>query len=241
MKKISIILLTFAMLLAFCACNNETDVRGEIKNDTSADSVSDTVSVVDTDVQTNENDATDTEAGLDFGKTEGNVYENAFIGIGCKLDEGWSFYDDEQINVLNNLAADMMPEDAQEMLKEATVVYDMFATAADAMNNINVNLEKVNAVQLIGLDLAKNFELVVPTLKATYENAGYTNFNYEITEIEIEGQTFVAMKASAEISGVNMYQLLFQKKCNGYLANVTITSYFDDATETILDTFYLVK
>lgn len=241
MKRISIIFLTLAMIVILCACNNQIDVGGEIINDTSADSVSDTVSVVDTDAQTNENNATDTEAGLDFGKTEGNVYENAFIGIGCKLGEGWSFYSDEEINALNNLAVGMMPEEAQELLKEANLFYDMFATAADAMNNINVNLEKVNAVQLIGLDLAKNFELLVPTLKATYENAGYTNFNYEITEIEIEGKALVAMKASAEISGVNMYQLVFQKKCNGYLANVTITSYFDDVTETILDTFYLVK
>lgn len=234
MKKISIIILTLAALVAFCACG-ETDIRGEIKNN----------DVPETSVQTSADTASaETEAEtvqLEVGETEGSVYQNSLIGIGYNLEEGWSFYSDEQINELNNITSDMLPEEAKKALEDATVVYDMYAKEDDGLNSIIINFEKINLLQTIAIDLLENFEQLVPTLRSTYENMGYTNFTYDICYTAIEDENFASVKLSAEINGISVYQTMLQKKCGGYLATISATAYYEDTTGDILDNFFLLK
>ena len=231
------IILPFFLILTLMAvgCGKE-DVRGDISN-TADTEVSDVF-----EEKTEESAATEevevVEEELALGSNDGNVYESKFIGIGYQLDEDWSFYTDEQIMELNNATADLAGEEYQEMLKDAEVVYDMFAVDENGLDNINVNLEKVNPIQLLALDIVRNYETVITMMQSAYENMGYSNFEYEICTINVDGKEVDAVRVSAEINDVQMYQVLFMKKCSGYAANIAVTTYFEDATAHVLDNIY---
>lgn len=223
MKKVIGLLLVFMMIFAVCGCGaSETDIRGEYTG-SSADEMP------ETDILSKE---------FSLGETSGKTYRNEFIGIGCDLSEDWSFYTDEQIKELNNISIDMMGEDAKEIIENATIVYDMYATDSGGFNNINVNLEKVNPAQLLALDLAESLEEQFPVIEESLSNMGYENLNHEISTIEIDGKAMVAMYLSGQINGVDSYQVCFQKKCNGYLANITLSTFFEDNLSQLASSFY---
>lgn len=227
MKKAIGFLLLFALIFTVCGCqNNDVDVKGKYENDTTN---------VSSDISSDTNSSTEE---FSLGKITGNVYKNDFIGISYKLDENWTFYNDEQIKELNNIAIDMAGDEFEELVKNATIVYDMYATDSDQLNNININLEKVSNTKLLSLNIAGNFKTLIPMLEDSFKNMGYENINCEITSVDVDGKTLDALHTTAEINGVNMYQTIFQKKCNGYLASMTITTYFYDAISDLIDNFY---
>ncbi len=221
MKKIIGVLVTVMLMFTVCGCQpDEADVKGTYENST-------------------ENVSPDVETEKEFstGKVNGNVYKNEFIGISYTLDEGWSFYDEERIRETNEMVMDMAGEEYEKIIREADIVYDMCATDSDQLNNININLEKIDNIQLLSLDIAKNFEAIMPTLEETLTNMGCENISHRIDKIEVDGKKVDALFVTADINGVNMYQTLFQKKCNGYLANITVATFFEDTTLDLIDNF----
>lgn len=226
MKKILALVLAVAIVFVFTACAENKDIRGD-----------QTVngSIVE------DNNSASSEAEFSLGSTDGLTYENKFIGLGCELDSGWAFYTDEQIKQLNNVVTDMAGEEYAEAMKNASIVYDMYAVSNNQMDNINVNLEKINAVQLAVLDIAQNFKNVFPTLKQSLENMGYTNISYEVGTLKIGDRDFTSLNTTAQINDINMYQTIIAVKCNGYLANITVTTFNDNNVSDILAKFYTVK
>ncbi len=197
-----------------------------------------------------ETDAPETDAPVDdtpveietmFGTISDLTYENDFIGIGFTLPESWVFYNDEQIRALNNVTADMIGDEYKAILENAAVFYDMFASDAQGLNSININFEKVNPFQLALLDIGENFALIAPTLGTMFENMGYTDFTYEVSELTIDGETFDCLHTSAKISGITLYQTALAIKCDGYLANITVATYISDTRAELLDGFYILK
>ena len=84
MKKLLATMLCAVMMISLVACSgspSEEEVRGEqTSNEESQD----------------ESEVESTEE-FSLGETENLVYENKFIGIGCKLESDWYFYNDEEI------------------------------------------------------------------------------------------------------------------------------------------------
>ena len=226
MKKLVAFLLLFALVFAFCGCqSDENDIRGTY------DDTSSTVS----DEKGNDTNSDDGE--FSTGNRAGNIYKSDFIGISYKLDNGWSFYNDQKINELNNIATDLTGDALKEAIKNATVVYDMCAVDENQLNSVNVNLEKVNVAQLLALNIANNFKAVAPTLVDSFKNMGYTNIEYKVTTVKVDGKDMDALYTTAEINGVKMYQTMFAKKCNGYLANFCITTFGENKNADLIDNF----
>ncbi len=251
MKKAIAFLLLFALTLSFCGCEKE-NVRGRYENskpvdsdvskDTAATDKGEFSDAADLSVEnTVPDDTSSTSKDFSMGNIAGNVYVNDFIGIRFKLDSGWTFYDDDKIKELNQLAMDLAGDEVEEILKNASVVYDMYATDGDQLNNVIVNLEKASALQLVTLDIAENYKALIPLLKESFKNMGYENINCEIIKVTVDGKTLDALHTSAEINGVKMYQTLTQTKCTGYLACMSVTTYFEDTTSDLLNNFEWIE
>ncbi len=178
--------------------------------------------------------------GFRFGSTAGGTYTNDYIGIGCKLDSSWTFKSDEEILKLNNLTKDLLDEDIAELLESAQVIYDMMAVHSNGMDNVLINLEKTSVLQAALTDLKAMLEQTVPTVESALTGMGYTNFAWEVGEATIDGKRFAALKNSSEINGVTMYQLTLVFRCNQHLASLCISTYGEDKTNQILNTFYLL-
>lgn len=227
MKKLLAALLSLFMLFSFVSCglvDNPEDIRGEQTNNS-----------------TSASEVTKEEPEFSMGNTESLTYESKFIGIGCTFDEGWTFYDDAKIKELNNATADLAGEEFKELMKEATLVYDMFAISSNQIDNVNINLEKINKLTLATMDIKKTMETSYELLEDSLSNMGYTNFTHKIETAEIDGKVFDALAVSSEISGFKIYQKIINIKCNGYLASIAISSGDENTINSIIEDFYILK
>lgn len=209
MKKFLCIFLAFILLLAMAGCS-EPDVRGEV---------------------------TVEEEEFSFGSTSGNKYKNKFLGLSCKLPSEWEFYTDEQILEANSLAMDALGEEAAEAIKNATIIYDMFATNAETGSNMNLNLEKITAAQKKNLNLKQTIEAQFATIEAAYENMGYSNVQAVYTKVEVDGEKLDGAEITASLYGADFYCTLFCFVKGNYIANVTVCAFDDAEMQTILDYF----
>lgn len=224
MKKVLCLFLAVITLVSLCGCfgdNKTDDVRGNITSGN--------------DSQTNSQNTSEPEFSL--GKTTNNRYNNDFLGISCTLPSEWVFYTDEQILELNNIVGDVVDEEVADRLKNANIIYDMFAAYETEGSNINIILEKVNAVQMITLDIRQTLEAQIDTIKSTYQNMGYTDIDVKYLKVKVYGKEFDGLKITAKIQGVDFYGSVFTFKKSNYLANITISSLQTDKTDTILSYF----
>ncbi|MBQ3231160.1 MAG: hypothetical protein IJB49_09125 [Clostridia bacterium] len=229
MKKILSLVLVTLFILSFTACGGDEDVRGTIS----------TVSGASETAESSKADENNNEFAM--GTTNGSVYENSYIGIGCRLDSDWTFYTDEQIKELNQITADKGGEEFAEIMENADIVYDMFVQKTNG-DNMNVNLEKVNAITLAALDMSTFYnEEMKKTLKQSLESVGCTNVEMEDTEVVIDGKKFVAVKITSEMSGVKMYQTNFAIKCSKHIASICITTMNGDSASSIIEKFYIAE
>lgn len=242
MKRILAITLALMLVLSLCACGGDEPIRGEqIDNNNAEPTVDDVTEDVTQETEPEETEPEETEAeGLKLGVSSGLTYESEFVGIGCTLPEDWSFYTDEQMRQLNNIAIDAAGEELQSLMENASVIYDMFASDATGANNINVNLEKLNPVQLIALDLEQNLENTIPLLKTSFENMGSTAVDCQIGTITIGGEEFVCMNNVIDFPGTVVYQCLIPVKCSGYLANISVSANSEEILSEVLSYLYLV-
>ena len=177
------------------------------------------------------------EAEFGLGTASGTAYYNNFLGIRCELPSGWVFYTDEQIREMNNITADLMGDEVKEILEKATIVYDMACVNGSTGDTINVNMEKLTALQLVGLDLKAVLEAQISLLQQTYENAGCTNIQIFYQKVKVDGKDFDALKFSVQVYGVNMYGVCFSFLRGNYIANVSLVSAQTDKVEEMLGYF----
>lgn len=232
MKKLVCLLLVALLTFALCSCGTEEGIRGTVTNNSSTDqSAQGTDSSADT---------TDTEAEFQIGSTAGNTYKNDFLGLTCTLPSEWVFATDEEIKEMNNLVGDYLDEDMAEMLEQANIVYDMSATYADIGGNININMEKVSALQIAQVNIKETMEAQFANVKSTFENMGYTNVSVSYKQVVVDGKTMDGMVTTAEIQGTPYYATSFMFKKGTYLVNVSTGSLFNDNTETYLGYFKFI-
>ena len=215
MKKMFSLMLAISLLVSLCGCVSDTDVRGDITNTVPKE----------------------TENSFVLGKTENNCYQNDYLGITCTLPSEWEFYTDEQILQINNFAVDFFDEDFAEVLKNATIIYDMYAMNTNDSGNVNVNLEKFSVWQIATLDLKTSIEKQLPSLETSFSNLGYTNIQTSYQKVTVDGKEYDAAKVTAEINGIKYYGVTFCFKKGIYVANISVSSMYTDKIDTLLSCF----
>ena len=170
-----------------------------------------------------------------------NTYENEFLGLGLKLNENWVFYTDEEIAALYGLTEEMLGDDFEEYLKNATVIYDMHVANKLDATNINLNFEKLSTfsnAQTANMEIFVSS--IMPTVANSLESIGCTDVNYELCDIAIGDKTFNGARITAAMEGFQLYQTLVCIKCDGYIASICVTSYIEDAGDSAIKSFYIL-
>ena len=126
-------------------------------------------------------------------------------------------------------------------MQEADLIYDMFAISDNQLDNINVNLEKMNKSALDSLVIEDVLKESILTIQDVFSNMGYTDLQAELDMVNIEGKNINCLYMSGKINDLKMYQKIFQIKCIGYLATITITTYEENTVDSIVEKFYFVK
>ena len=245
LKKWGALLLAGALLLTMSACSGSDgkSIRGSV---TSVETTAPETTAPETTVpETTAPETTvpettapeTTEPAFAVGSSAGNRYENTFLGIGCALDENWTFLSDEQIRENNAAAADMMADEYQEQVQDADVVYDMMANHQNEVDTLSLNMEKLSgAAKLVTEE--QYVQLSLEGLEASLSSMGIENIQTSVEQISFAGGTHACIRLEGEYSGVKVYESLVCFKRGGYMALACACTWMEDGTQAILDSFY---
>lgn len=232
MKKAITIWLMLVLTVALCACGvGQSDVNwSELVQQNGAAS-----SVVDS---ADRSEVESKEFAL--GIVDETGYKNEFLGLGYRLNDGWTLCSEEEIRLRNNVTAELVGEEYEELMKEAEVVLDMVAVDQDELNNINVSIAKADLtpLEMLALDLKELYKQNLKELRTLYEEMGFQILDEEIIRISVDGKQLDAYRVTTENNGAKMFQVGFQRKCDGYFAAITVTTFFEDTTAQVLDNLY---
>lgn len=234
-KQFFALLLVFALLLAACGGSGS-----------SKEKVSGTIQPVETETVAVEQLE---EKPITLGSMEGGNYINSYAGFGCRLDSNWTFSSAEELQELpEEVWASMEGSKLAESVDVATQFMDMKADNADALLTINVVYSKLpleERLALVGMEEAEYMEYLLgiqDILIESYAQSGMEVQNMEAVSVNFLGQERTALKTSSTIQEVPYYTLqLIYYDVGQFSVTLTLASYFEDNTESMLDLFYAVE
>ncbi len=171
----------------------------------------------------------DEETVFEPGTIEDGVYTNESIGLGFRLPSGWHFRNAQELAEMN------------QQYKDTAITFDMFAANDAILGNVSLNVEKMGKETLDAINLGTKLAEDALGVGAQLEEAGYTDFEYQIGMASVSGEMLNALYSTAKIEGQPMYQVAFQTKRGDYLVTATITTFFQDTRQDLLGQFFLLK
>lgn len=239
MKKrmLTLLLLVLALLLAGCS-GGEENVAGTVSQ------IPDTTEApAETEAPAGE------ENELSLGRMEGGVYTNTYTGYGCTLDSAWTFYTAEELQELPANTAELFEDseylDSDKLLAQ---ISDMAAENANDLTTINVLYQKLSMQERLAfavLDESEEMEAILDqmdTMIASYAQAGITVETMEMKTVTFLGKERAALYTASNIEGIPYYTLqIFDYDLGEYAVTLTLASYMEDNTQSLLDLFYAVE
>lgn len=230
MKKVIALLMALSLLL--CGCGAAEPVAGEVTPQTEAPT-----------------EAQPTEKPLDLGRIEGGVYTNTYAGIGCSLDENWSFYSAEELQELPDTVHDAIEgSDMAQVLENYVQIFDLAAENVNDLLTVNVVYTKIGMQERL-LYAAQTEEQTIDTtleqadmIAESYAQAGMEVESMEKVKVMFLGEEHFAIRTVTRGQGVPIYMLqVMDYDLGAYGVTLTATSYLEDNTQSILDMFYTVE
>lgn len=182
---------------------------------------------------------------LELGSVNGGTYENAYFGIGCTLDENWTYATEEELAAAIGETADMLDsEEFREMMLESNSFFDMQATSSMG-HNVSVAVEDLGALYGTILSVDSYVELATESLEEQLNSAGMSLQSLEQETVSFAGADHTAIRLHTiysvpDFGDLDIYQLVVVIKQGNYIAAVTISSYDADITGDIAALFYAV-
>ena len=189
------------------------------------------------------------ERPLALGVVEGNTYTNTYAGLGITLSDSWYIMPVEELQELPNAVKESMEGTALgEALEGVTQFTDMFAENVDDLTNMNILFQKQSMQERVAFQMLSEEEIIDETLNQkdamieAYTAAGINVSSMEKVTVTFLGEEHFALKTVAETQGVPYYMLqVFDYHLGQYSVVITLASFMEDKTESMLELFYVVE
>ncbi len=234
MKKIAAWLLAALLLFTFAACGSAAEEPDKTESPSAAE---DDVNSEETGEEP-ETESVEKAKEFSLGTVSGQVWENEYLGLGCEFPDSWFFSSEKEIAELNGMTLEYIPEDFAEQMENADIVYDMLARSQAGMANVNVNFQKLTALQILTFDVRDTIEGTLGVVKEAYENMGYTNVSASLEEVQIDGKALDCMYLHADMGDSEIYVKAFMVLCDRHVANVTIAASSEAELQQLADSYY---
>lgn len=179
---------------------------------------------------------------LEIGNQVGGRYENSFFGIGCELDENWTYLTPDELAALIGKTSDIFDdEELAKNFESIDMFYDMAAQADDGLVSINVIVQNLGLLYGIALDEEQVIDLSFDQIDAQMESAGFTIVAKEKQNIEFAGEERVCLKLDCDVQGNAYYALQVYIKEGNYLAMITFSCFLEDITSELSNNFFAVE
>lgn len=180
---------------------------------------------------------------IERGVLKDGVYENAFLGIACELDEDWHFMTDDEIAEANGVARDMLDdENLQELLEKTPVLTEMYATYDDGVLLTGINIENIGLVYGLVMDEDSYIDMSMDTIEQSIAAVGLEDYTLEKVTVDFAGAERPAVKLSGTVGDESaMYQLQVCIKVDNYMCLVLLQSMDEDRTEELAGLYYALE
>ena len=183
---------------------------------------------------------------LSLGVVSGNTYTNTYAGLGCTLDEDWVILPAEELQELPEiLKAAMEDTELGEAMKDVKQFTDMYAESTSGLTNMNILFQKLTLKERLAYMVMTEEELVDQVLGQkdamidAYAAAGIQVKSMEKVSVTFLGEPHFALLTMAETNEVPHFILqLFDYHKGEYSVTLTLTSFMEDHTKTMLKLFY---
>ncbi len=230
MKKILALLLVLIMVFSLSACGLVNRIVENYINDAQYE-----INTLDDDVPM---ETIAQKKSFSLGTITGTTYESEFLSLGFTLSDDWTFYTDEEIKELNNVANDLAKEEYEKLMEQATLTYDMMASSNDKISSVNIVLEKSNEATVSAFDLEKNGEILALSARSSLESIGASDIKSDVTTTEFLGSEAQCIKWEMKMGDVDYYEVQVFVKAYDHLATITVASDKVSTCEEILLSFY---
>ncbi len=180
------------------------------------------------------------------GAVEDKTYTNATLGLGCTLDDDWTFASDEEIAATFGTAMELLDEAETGLdLSDVETFTDLYVYTTDGLKNINVQVQKLGALVGSAVKLTDEEELVdsmLPVLEQAL-NSAYApaaTVTCQKTDATFLDETHKAVSMVTTVGDVELYQKQVYIPLGLHIATVTCTSVNTDMTDELLALFYAV-
>lgn len=239
MKKFFAMLLVLALTLSMAACSAE-----EATEKTELDPTTESTEITTTEAPTEEEPTEEpsTEGGIGFsgalGKTEGTVYENDMLGIGCELSSDWYLYNEAELATLIGLTADRInDEDISKIIEASGTAFLFYAMNNADSSTINIVLE--NTAAYGGALTEEDYiQAAMPALNNALPAAGFENLTVTSGTTQFAGEEHACIYVEAELAGMKVYEILVPIVLDGSVASVTICTFNENTCADLIATFY---
>ena len=229
MKRTATIILTLAALISFASCS-----RADISGITSFINSSLT--------QQSSTASPDEQPNVDLplrGSSDGEVYENASLGIGIKFDDEWTLYNDVQTAGLNGLSDEKLEEDYAGVIKKSDLIYDMYAMRSDG-STMNIVFENMNIIYGSVLNEDAYIDASLSQAQTTFGQLNWALESSEKVTVTAAEQEFNALELTANIGSGYLYETRMCKKIGDHMAVITIASTDRGVIDGMIADFYKV-
>lgn len=248
------LLMVVSMALTGCGSDQPDDVGGNVSplesTSGTADDIGGDVEPLETEPEATDPEETEpTGNPISLGRMEGGTYTNTYAGFGCTLDESWSFYTAEELQDLPDNVGDLLEgSELGDAIADMQQIMDMQAECVDDLTLMNVVLQKLSLQERLMYATMSEEEIMDTTLgesdamKDAYAQAGITVQSMEKTTVTFLGEERTALYTVAETQGVAYYILqVFDYHRGEYGVSLTLGSYVEDKTESLLDLFFAIE
>ena len=135
-----------------------------------------------------------------------------------------------------------------EAMQDVQQFTDMAAENAELVTNMNVLFQKLGMQERLAYMLLNEEDVVDATLSQkdlmieAYTAMGLNVSSMEKVSVNFLGEKHFALKTVAETEGIPCYMLqVFRHDLGEYMVTMTLTSFLEDNTESVLELFYAVE
>lgn len=183
----------------------------------------------------------DTSLPADFsiGTTEGQVYENPFIGLGFTLPDGFTFTSAEELGDLNEVTPEMNEKKRNAAYGNANTLYLMQANNEEG-GGVGINLENTKSEGATVTSAKSYMATAKNELPSAMESMGFTDVTVSEAPLTFAGKEYSALQVSGHIYEEAFYQNYICYEADKFLVVVSYGAYGKDVLDTLTEAFYAV-
>ncbi len=226
--------------------DNQEETESSVESESSGGSGSSESSSTQAETSgTDANETPGTPPSAILGNRTSSSYSNSFFGIKFTApNKDWYIADSSELAKIMEMAqSTVTDEDVLNQLQSSGYVMDLYTldTSVDAnsssFDDINITIEDIGKMYGVLMSEQELADSTSGTIKKALESQGRKNVDVDVEEEVFAGSPRVCISVSSEKDGTTLYQKQIYIKKESYLACITVSSYGQDKTDTLLNSF----